>query len=82
MGLFLMGCFPSDFQEGKRPIKALGETPVEVGKRPIKEAKPPINANGLFSGTTPCLKMAALKRPIKRSMHIQTFRSHLNMALI
>ena len=23
---FLMGCFPEDFQEGKRPIKAFGET--------------------------------------------------------
>ena len=23
---FLMGCFPGDFQEGKRPIKAFGET--------------------------------------------------------
>ena len=26
MGLFLMGCFPGDFQERKRPIKAFGET--------------------------------------------------------
>ena len=26
MRLFLMGCFPGDFREGKRPIKALGET--------------------------------------------------------
>ena len=23
---FFMGCFPGDFQEGKRPIKAFGET--------------------------------------------------------
>ena len=26
MPLFLMGCFPRDFQEGKRPIEASGET--------------------------------------------------------
>ena len=26
MPLFLMGCFPGDFREGKRPIKAFGET--------------------------------------------------------
>ena len=25
MPLFLMGCFPEDFREGKRPIKAFGE---------------------------------------------------------
>ena len=27
MPLFLIGCFPGDFQEGKRPIQAFGETP-------------------------------------------------------
>ena len=26
MPLFFMGCFPGDFREGKRPIKAFGET--------------------------------------------------------
>ena len=26
MPLFLMGYFPGDFQEGKRPVKAFGET--------------------------------------------------------
>ena len=26
MPFFLMGCFPGDFQEGKRPIEAFGET--------------------------------------------------------
>ena len=26
MPLFLMGCFPGDLKEGKRPIKASGET--------------------------------------------------------
>ena len=60
MPLFLMGCFPMDFQEGKRPIK--------VGKRPIKEGKRPINANGQFSGALPLWGTAPLKRPIKRSM--------------
>ena len=61
MPLFLLGCFPWDFQEGKQPIK--------VGKRPIKEGKRPINANGQFSGTPPkWWKTAPLKRPIKRSM--------------
>ena len=34
----------------------------------MKEAKRPINANGLFSGTPPWSKTAPLKRPIKRSM--------------
>ena len=38
------------------------------GKRPIKEGKRPINANGQFSGTLPWSKTAPLKRPIKRSM--------------
>ena len=41
MPLFLMGCFPGDFQEGKRPIKAFRERPIKVGKRPIKEGKRP-----------------------------------------
>ena len=68
MPLFLMGCFPVDFQEGKRPIKGFGERPIKVGKRPIKEGKRPINANGQFAGTPPWWKTAPLKRPIKWSM--------------
>ena len=39
MPLFLMGCFPGDFQEGKRSMKALGKRPIKEGKRPIKEGK-------------------------------------------
>ena len=26
MPLFLVGCFPANFQEGKQPVKAFGET--------------------------------------------------------
>ena len=48
MPLFLRkGCFPADFQEGKRPIKTFGK---KEGKRPGEEGKRPINANGQFSG--------------------------------
>ena len=68
MPLFLMGCFPGDFQEGKRPLKAFGKRPIKVRKRPIKEGKRPINANGQFSGTLPWWNTAPLKRPIERSM--------------
>ena len=68
MGLFLMGCSPGDFQEGKQPSKAFGKRPIEVGKWPTKEGKRPIKANGLFSGTPPWWKTTPLKGPIKRSM--------------
>ena len=50
MGLFLMGCFPGDFQGGNGPLRHSGKRPIEGGKRPIK-GKWPIKANGLFSGT-------------------------------
>ena len=40
MGLFLMGCFLGDFQEGKGPDKALKAT-VEGGKRLINEENGP-----------------------------------------
>ena len=54
VSLFLMGGFPGDFQDGKRPNKALGETAhFQEGKRPTKEGKRPINANGQFSGNPP-----------------------------
>ena len=37
MPLFLMGCFPVDFQEVKRPLRTRsGKRPIKVGKRPIK----------------------------------------------
>ena len=41
MDLFLMGCFPGDFQEVERPIniRHSGKGPIKVAKRPIKEGK-------------------------------------------
>ena len=36
MPLFLMACFPVDFQEAKRPLRTKsGERPIKVGKRPV-----------------------------------------------
>ena len=36
--LFLMGCFPVDFQEVKRPLRTKSvKRPIKVGKRPINE---------------------------------------------
>ena len=78
--LFLMGCFPVDFQEVKRPLRTKsGKRPIKVGKRPIKEGKRPIKAvvlvgiavgclMGCFRAPPPWRKTAPLKRPIKRSM--------------
>ena len=82
MGLFLMGCFPRDFQEGKRPTRHSGQRPIKVGKRPIEEGKRPMKANGLFSGTLPWWKTAPLKRPIKRSMIAENHRSVLQYRVI
>ena len=45
MPLFLMGCFPVNFQEVKRPLTTKsGKRPIKVGKRTIKEGKRPIKA--------------------------------------
>ena len=80
MPLFLMGCFPVDFQEVKRPLRTIsGKRPIKVGKRPISEGKRPIKAEvlvgvsvgclmGFFRAPPPWQKTAPLKRPIKRSM--------------
>ena len=80
MPLFLMGCFPVDFQEGKRPLRTKSvKRPIKVGKRPINEGKRPIKAKvlvgvsigclmGCFRAPPPWRKTAPLKRPIKRSM--------------
>ena len=80
MPLFLMGCFPVDFQEVKRPLRTKSvKHPIKVGKRPINEGKRPIKAKalvgvsvgslmGCFSAPPPWRKTAPLKRPIKRSM--------------
>ena len=80
MPLFLMGCFPVDFQEVKRPLRAKSvKRPIKAGKRPINEGKRPIKAKvlvgvsvgclmGCFRAPPPWRKTAPLKRPIKRSM--------------
>ena len=80
MPLFLMGCFPMDFQEVKRPLRTKSaKRPIKVGKRPINEGKRPIKAKvlvgvsvgclmGCFRAPPPWRKTAPLKRPIKRSM--------------
>ena len=80
MPLFLMGCFPLDFHEAKRPLRTeSGTRPTKAGKRPIEEAKRPIKAMvlvgisvgclvGCFRAPQPCRKTAPQKRPIKGSM--------------
>ena len=76
MPLFLMGCFPVDFQEVKRPLRTKsGKRPIEVGKRPIKEGKRPIETMvlasmsvdcvmGCFRAPPPWRKTAPLKGPL------------------
>ena len=76
MPLFLMGCFPMDFQEVKRPLRTKSaKRPIKVGKRPINEGKRPIKAKvlvgvsvgclmGCFRAPPPWRKTAPLKRPI------------------
>ena len=83
--LFLMGCFPVDFQEVKRPLRTKSvKRPIKVGKRPINEGKRPIKAMvlvgisvsclmGCFRAPPPWRKTAPLKRPIKRSMIFNGF---------
>ena len=72
MPLFLMGCFPVDFQEVKRPLRTKSvKRPIKVGKRPIK-AKVLVGVSvgclmGCFRAPPPWRKTAPLKRPIKRS---------------
>ena len=84
MPLFLMGCFPLDFHEAKRPLRTKSwKRPIKAGKWPIKEAKRPIKAMvlvgisvgclmGCFRAPQPCRKTAPLKNPIQRSMRIRT----------
>ena len=76
----VMGCFPVDFQDVKRPLRTKSvKRPIKVGKRPINEGKRPIKAKvlvgvsvgslmGCFRAPPPWRKTAPLKRPIKRSM--------------
>ena len=81
MPLFLMGCFPVDFQDVKRPLRTKSvKRPIKVGKRPINEGKRPIKAKvlvgvsvgslmGCFRAPPTWRKTAPLKRPIKGSMN-------------
>ena len=81
MPLFLMGCFPVDFQDVKRPLRTKSvKRPIKVGKRPINKGKRPIKAKvlvgvsvgslmGCFRAPPTWRKTAPLKRPIKRSMN-------------
>ena len=63
MPLFLMGCFPVDFQEVKRPLRTKsGKRPIKVGKRPIKEGKRPIKAMVLVGVSVGCL-MGCFRAP-------------------
>ena len=77
-----MGCFPGDFQEGKRPIKAdTAKRPIKVGSRPFNDGKRPIKAMvlvgvqltakslmGCFWARRPWWKPVPLKRPIMRGL--------------
>ena len=85
MPLFLMGCFPVDFQDVKRPLRTKSvKRPIQAGQRPINEGKRPIKAKvlvgvsvgslmGCFRAPLPWRKTAPLKRPIKRSMSNSAF---------
>ena len=80
MPLFLMGCFPVDFQDVKRPLRTKSvKRPIKVGQRPINEGERPIKAKvlvgvsvgslmGCFRAPPTWRKTAPLKRPIKTSM--------------
>ena len=60
---FLMGCFPVDFQEAKRPVGTKSvKRPIKVGKRPIDERKRPIKAKVLFGVSVGCL-MGCFRAP-------------------
>ena len=63
MPLFLMGCFPVDFQEAKRLRTKSGKRPIKVGKRPIKEVKRPIKAKVLVANSVGCL-MGCFRAPL------------------
>ena len=77
MPLFLMGCFPVDFQDVKRPLRTKSvKRPIKVGKRPINEGKRPIKAKvlvgvsvgslmGCFRAPPTWRKTAPLKGPLR-----------------
>ena len=63
MPLLLMGCFPVDFQEAKRPLRTKSvKRPLHVGKRPIYEGKRPIKAVVLVGVAVSCL-MGCFRAP-------------------
>ena len=63
MPLFLMGCFPVDFQEVKRPLRTKSvKRPIKVGKQPINEGKRPIKAKVLVGVSVGCL-MGCFRAP-------------------
>ena len=63
MPLLLMGCFPVDFQEVKRPFRKKSvKRPIKVGKRPINEGKRPIKAKVLVGVSVGCL-MGCFRAP-------------------
>ena len=94
MPLFLMGCFPVDFQDAKRPLRTKSvKRPIKVGKRPINKGKRPIKNKvlvgvsvgslmGCFRAPPPWRKTAPLKRPTKRSMKIRGRESAIYLAKI
>ena len=63
MPLFLLGCFPMDSQEAKRPLRTKSvKHPIKVGQRPINEGKRPIKAVVLVGISVGCL-MGCFRAP-------------------
>ena len=77
----LMGCFPVDFQEVKRPLRTKSwKRAIKVGKRPTKEGKRSMKAMvlvgisvccliGCFRAPPPWRKTAPLKRPERKTVN-------------
>ena len=56
-----MGCYPVDFQEGKRPLRTKSmKRPIKVGKRPINEGNGPMKAMVLVGISVGCLMGSAM----------------------
>ena len=68
MPLFLMGCFPVEFQEVKGPLRKKSvKRPIQDGKRLINEGKRPIKAKVLVGISVGCL-MGCFSRGDKRAL--------------
>ena len=74
MPLFLMGCFPVDFQEVKRPLRTKSAKRIKIGKRPINKGKRPVKTMVLVAISVGCLMgcfrsppAMAEKRPSKKA---------------